>query len=203
MADKVCKICGNKRHIFKEGVGWVRCECYYQLRVERIMGKGRFPVPLLSAKDLDFKLSSPQRKALGVAIQQKVGEFNWKPMFIFSSTTAKDLAAVIIAKYIIINHSDVDSAIYTSLESLTESLFQKEKDEDAPDYLNCDILVLTIGKEMTNSAHKNLLYNIIYERVLNQRLLIILSSISKDNIGQIYSSKVTDLMGEYFDYYEC
>lgn len=201
-----CKICNGKRHIFKEGVGWVRCSCVGEARADRIMAKSNFPVALHRLSSSSFKMSTKERIALGEAIKKEISSFDKKPFFIYSSSLEKDRVAAIISRYLIKQHASIESVSFTSLEALTEAFFKKEDQEtEEVEQFNrkADIVTISIGKEITNTAHRNILYKLLYDRILGEQFTIIISSIPKSRIRQVYLEDVDNLLTEYCSFFEC
>lgn len=198
-----CPICKNKRHIFVEGKGWQRCKCVAEMRVERIMKASHFPIPLQKVDSKEFKTNTAAKQNLGKAISIQVNEFNKKPFFIFSTSVEKEKVAAIITRYLVLNHPSIESVRYIDLTNLTENFFSKEPSGEEIDYKDVDVLTLSIGKEITNSAHRSILYNILYDRCVNEKFTIVISSIPRGRILQTYQESVNDLLLQNFEFYEC
>ena len=201
----ICNICNNKRHVFVEGKGWVRCQCAEDMRVNRIMQKSGIPITLQRIESTKFKVTTPNKKTLSEAIKRQVQEFNSTPMFIYSATLEKDIVAAIITRYSIVQHKNIETAKYISLEELTEAFFNKEVEEgqETIPLKDVDILTISIGKEITNTAHKNILYKLLYDRILDERFTIIISSIPKIRLLSRYGENVNEIISMYFEFYEC
>ena len=201
----ICNICNNKRHVFVEGKGWVRCQCAEDMRVNRIMQKSGIPLTLQRIESTKFKVTTPNKKTLSEAIKRQVQEFNSTPMFIYSATLEKDIVAAIITRYSIVQHKNIETAKYISLEELTEAFFNKEVEEgqETIPLKDVDILTISIGKEITNTAHKNILYKLLYDRILDERFTIIISSIPKIRLLSRYGENVNEIISMYFEFYEC
>lgn len=198
---EACKECGGKQHVFRDGK-WTRCTCWYNAHARRIMGAGGFPLPLLDIESSTLKYTTKGRKQLGAAIRQEVDSYAKSSFFIYSSTIDRDRAAAILVRYLLKKHSEIESALYSKLESLVEDHFNKEL-TDRPDPLKAEILVISIGEEITNSAHKSLLYNILYDRALHARMTIIISSVMREGLRNRYDDRAASFIEENFKFYEC
>lgn len=202
---KVCPICNNKRHIFKEGKGWVRCECVGHLRADRLMAKSGFPEALWSIDSSSFKPGDNEdRKRLANGILSIVKHYDKSPIFIYSESPDKDRAAAIICRYTSILHEEVQSISYTTIEQLVHRQFGKLYDSQSDvDPVSADITVITVGNEMTNKAHQNSFYSLIYDRILAEKFTIVSSFIPKNRILQVYHKAVDNLMQTNFTFYSC
>lgn len=198
---QVCPLCNNKRHIFDPVKGWVRCSCVDELRILRIMTAAKFPPALIKLKDSDFKMNTSEQKRLGLAIKGLIMTMTPKFTYIYSSSPVKEKVSAIITRYAILNNKDVESARYLNLGNLTESIF--DKDQEQIDLSECDILVLSIGKEITNSAHRSTLYNTLYDRLVNEAFTIVLSSVPKQGVISKYGEEAGTLIKENFEFFEC
>ena len=200
-----CKICGNKRHVFVQGKGWVRCSCYKQSRAERIMSFSGFPKNLHNIESEVFIPDTPDRKQLAMAIKEEVESYGKVPFFIYGNTIDKDKVAAIISRYLVMNFEEIDSVRYIDLNSLTENKFTKDsiQDENYVPYEEVDILTLSIGKEITNNAHRSTLYNLLYSRILAERFTIILSAFPKSRILQIYQKQIDEFIASNFKFFTC
>ena len=196
-----CELCKNKRHIYIEGKGWTKCKCVKELHAQRILSNSNLPSSLQIIDSEVFIQNSPDRKRLGEAISKEVKEFNKKPFFIYSNSLDKDRAAAIITRYLVLRHQEIETVYYNDLNSITEEKF--EGSQDRPNYNNIDILILSIGQEITNNAHKSTLYNLLYSRILGEKFTIVLSAFPKSRILQIYQKQIDDLFKENFEFYEC
>ena len=202
---KDCDKCHNKRHIFKEGVGWVRCECIDELRADKLMSKSGLPEPLWSIDSRSFKPGDDSdRKVLANAIKKITDAYDKKPVFIYSTQPDKDRAAAIIARYTAILHPSVETISYIKLDKLVQRQFKKDVMEtDFIDPVTADITILGIGDEITNKAHQNAIYTLLYDRILGERFTIVTSFVPKNRIVQIYHKAVDDLMKNNFSFYSC
>lgn len=202
---KDCPICNNKRHIFKEGKGWVRCECMAQLRADTIMSQSGFPDSLWSIESTQFKPGdNPDRNLLAQGIVSTVKNADKQPIFIYSNSPDKDIAAAIICRYSAIAQESVKSISYVTIDQLVQVQFGKEyENQSKVNPLFADITVLSIGREMTNNAHRSALYTILYDRILSQKFTIVCSFIPKNRILQIYHKAVDDLFNANFVFYSC
>lgn len=205
MANKVCPICNNKRHVFKEGVGWVRCECLGQLRADRLMAKSGFPDSLWFVESGSFKPGDdPNRKNLASGILTAVKQYTKTPIFIYSDTIDKDRAAAIICRYTAILHPEVESISYSTIDQLVQVHFGKTyENQSAIDPLTADITVISIGREMTNSAHRSALYSLLYDRTLANKFTIICSFLPKNRIVQVYQKAIDSFLEQNFIFYSC
>ena len=202
--SKICPLCNNKRHIFQPGVGWVRCKCVDQLRADSIMQTSGFPQALCTIESESFKPGSdPNRKALATAIANMVKSYDKKPCFIYSMDPDKDRVAAIICRYLSILHPEIKSIGFATIDQLVQKSFGKDTTLPFDDINSVDLAVVSIGSEITNKGHQNLLYKILYDRILSERFIIITSSIPKNRILQVYHKAVDSLMENNFNFYEC
>ncbi len=203
--EKVCPICNNKRHIFEEGRGWVRCNCIKELRAYHLMSKSGFPDSLWEVESGSFKPGTdPERNALAQGIVSIVKNKDKQPIFIYSSTPDKDRAAAIICRYLAINHEDIKTISYITIDQLTQRQFGKTYENQADiDPCTADITVVSIGKEMTNTAHRSSLYSLLYDRLLAEKFTIVISFLPKSRIVQVYQKSIDTLMERYFAFYSC
>lgn len=202
---KDCPLCNNKRHIFKEGKGWVKCECVDQLRANRIMSHSGFPDALWEIESSTFKSGDDaNRKSLAQGIQAIVKHMDKQPVFIYSDSPDKDRAAAIICRYCAIKHPEVQTIAYTTIDQLVQRQFGKEYEQQSEtDPVHADITVVSIGKEMTNKAHMNSLYSLLYDRILAEKFTIVCSFLPKNRILQVYHKAIDDLMEKNFVFYSC
>ena len=203
--DKVCPICNNKRHIFKEGKGWVRCECLDQLRASRVMEKSNFPNSLWEIDSNEYVPGENlDRKKLGQGIIAMVKNYDKQPIYIYSESVDKDVAAAIICRYTVILHPEVKTVAYVTMEQLVQMQFGKTF-ESLPnvDPWKADISVISIGREMTNNAHRSTFYSLLYDRVLAGKLTIVCSFVNKNRIVQVYHKAIDSLMEKNFVFYSC
>lgn len=198
-----CEICKGSRHVFEKDKGWIRCTCWYRERAISLMKKGNFPSSLLQSRPEDFKMRTDKSKHMGAAIKKKITNFDTTPYFIYSITPVKELVAAIITKYSIINDKllNISRVQYITLGEWTENTFVK--DAENFDLKRMDILVLSVGREITNTAHKSHLFNILYEMVLHEKFVILLSAIPLSQFSQRYTDSCFQLINEYFDKFEC
>ena len=200
---KVCPLCNNKRHIFKPGVGWIRCKCVDQLRADRIMFASGFPEALCTIESESFKPGNdPNRKDLAKGISTIVKAYDRKPVFIHSIDPDKDRVAAIICRYLCILHPEINTVGYATLDALVQKWFGKETQINFDPHV-VDIMVVSLGGEITNKSHQNVLYSILYDRILAERFTVITSAIPKNRILQVYHKAVDDLMANNFQFYEC
>lgn len=202
---KICSICNNKRHVFKEGKGWVRCECVNQLRANRIMAQSGFPDALWEIESGSFKSGDDkERKQLAQGILSIVKNFDKTPVFIYSESPDKDRAAAIICRYCAILHPEVKTIAFSTIDQLVQRQFGKEfENQSATNPVLADITVISIGKEMTNKAHQNAFYSLLYDRILAGKFTIVCSFIPKNRILQVYHKAVDELMEKNFVFYSC
>ena len=205
MITKVCPKCNNKRHIFQEGRGWVRCECVDQLRADRIMSHSGFPQALWEIESSSFKPGDDKdRKLLAKGILSIVKEYNKKPVFIFSENPDKDRASAIICRYTAILHPEVQTIAFAQLDKFVQRQFGKDVDgQSEADPMSADITCISIGNEMTNKAHMNSLYSLLYDRILAEKFTIVSSFLPKNRILQVYHKAIDGLMEKNFDFYSC
>ena len=206
MEEKVCKKCNNKRHIFEPGKGWVRCSCVNEIRANRIMSKSGFPEALWEISDATFKIKPDgdlERKRLAKDIKKMVKNNSKQPVFIYSDSIDKDRVAAIISRYMAIVNPSIETISYSKLDKIVQRNFKKDVDETIVDPFTADITVITIGDEITNKAHQNVLYNILYDRILGEKFTIICSFVPQNRILQIYHKAVDQLMSTYFTFYSC
>ena len=203
--SKNCPLCNNKRHIFQPGKGWVRCECVDQIRADRIMSKSGFPQSLWEIESSSFVPgNSKDRQNLAQGILSVVKQEKPKPVFIYSTSPDKDRAAAIICRYRAILNQSVQTISFMTIDQLVQKNFGKGGElDDLLDPLSADIAVLSIGKEMTNKAHQNALYSVLYDRVLAERFTIVSSFLEKNRILQVYHKAVDQLMENNFNFYSC
>ena len=202
---KDCPICNNKRHIFQPGKGWVKCECVAQLRANRIMAQSGFPDALWEIESSSFKPGNDDnRKKLAQGILAIVKHQDHQPVFIYSENPDKDRAAAIICRYCAIKDSSVQTISYTTIDQLVQRQFGKEyENQSVADPVLADITVVSIGREMTNKAHINSLYTLLYDRLLAEKFTIVCSFLPKNRILQVYHKAVDDLMAKNFVFYSC
>lgn len=199
-----CEKCGNKRHVYIQDKGWVRCSCLDEIRAKRIMRDSMFPIPLQNLESSSFKMTTPKKKELGEALLKQLKNFDPKPFFIYSMSTEKEKVAAILTRYLIKQHKEFTSARYISLEDMTESFFKRQQEEeDVVPVEEVSILTLSIGKEITNMAHRTILFNLLYSRILNERFTIVISSIPRLRLRAQYLEKVDDLFTQNFKFFEC
>lgn len=207
MAEKICPKCNNKRHIFVAGRGWVRCECLGRIRADRLMVKSGFPDSLweIDIKTLKAKIGENENgKELLKSISTSIKKNDKKNMFIYSKTTNKEIAAAVLCRYTLAVHEDVKTVAYMTLDQLVQSQFGKEYGENiVTDPIFADITVISLGCEMTNNAHRNELFKLLYERILTGRQTVILSFIPAFRIKQIYHKAVAELVESHFNFYTC
>lgn len=202
---KICPICNNKRHVFQEGKGWVRCECVGHLRADRIMSKSGFPDSLWSVESGSFKPGDDaERKKLANGIISIVKQDDRSPVFIYSESPDKDRAAAIICRYMSILHEDIKSVSFTTVDQLVQRQFGKDfENKSEADPVSADITVVSLGREMTNSAHRSALYSLIYDRILAEKFTIVCSFIPKNRVLQVYHKAIDGIMEKYFVFYSC
>lgn len=198
----VCPVCNNTRHVLVNG-GWRRCSCLKNMKADRIMQEAQFPVTLVRVEASSFKMGNDKKKQLGEEILKRSKEWNSSPVFIFSQTPEKERAAAILTRYSAIKFPFVSTALFTKLDVVTEAFFAKDSEERTLKPEDVDILTLVIGNEIPNNAHRNILYNLLYTRLLNSKLTIICSSVPKDQLKPVYFDKVADIINENFSFFEC
>ena len=74
-----------------------------------------------------------------------------------------------------------------------------EDGDDLDRFLDCDLLVIDdLGAEITNKFTVSCLYNLLNERMIRHRSVIISTNLGKDELRERYSERVTSrLFGEY------
>lgn len=203
--QKVCPKCNNRRHVFEPGKGWVRCDCLKEIRANGIMAKSGFPETLWEIDSSSFKTEGKvDRKELSSAIKKMVKSYDKKNVFIYSNTPDRDRASAIISRYTAILNPSVETIYFAKLETIVQNRFKKENsDPGFTDPVSADITVLSIGDEITNRAHQNALYTIIYDRLLGEKFTIISSLVPQDRLLQIYHKAVADIIQNNFKFYSC
>ena len=199
---EVCPVCKNKRHVFKPGVGWVRCQCVDRLRANRIMSKSGFPESLhLIESDSFIPGSDPERKNMAEGIMSIVKNYQKRPIFIYSTSPDRDRVSAIICRYLSILHPEIETISFATLDQLVQAQFNSSSEFN--DFSKSDVSVISIGREITNKAHQNYLYSFLYDRILGEKFTVVSSAIPQNRILQVYHNAVDALMSENFDFYIC
>lgn len=199
-----CKLCNGTKHLYKEGLGWVRCQCWYDARARRIMGAGGFPIPLLDIESKSFSYTTPSRKRLGAAIKDEIANYGKAPFFIYSQSQEKEKAAAIITRYLLKKYPDIETCQFIKLDEVIEHHFNKDSEEiSLAEPESVDILALVLGDEITNKAHKNILYNLLYDRALHERFTLLLSFIPRELVKTRYDERLGNFLEQNFKFFEC
>ena len=74
-----------------------------------------------------------------------------------------------------------------------------EDGDDLDRFLDCDLLIIDdLGAEITNKFTVSCLYNLLNERMIRHRSVIISTNLGKDELRERYSERVTSrLFGEF------
>ncbi|MBP3338795.1 MAG: ATP-binding protein [Lachnospiraceae bacterium] len=122
---------------------------------------------------------------------------SFENLFIFGETgVGKTFLTNCIAKELIDTaHSVVYMSSIKLFDLLAKEAFNKQQDNDysfkSNDLLNCDLLVIDdLGTEMINSFTTSSFFNLINERFLNRKSVIISSNLSLGQLRDMYSERV-------------
>jgi len=205
MAEKVCPRCNNKRHIFQEGKGWIRCICVSYMRATKLMSKSGFPRALWEIEPKEFNPNHEEYlQELSQALTESAKTYDKQNMFIYSEFIEKDKAAAILCRSTAILHEEVKSISYTTIDQLVQRGFGKEYEgQSEVDPEDADITVVAIGAEMTNAAHRSRLYQFLYNRLLSNKQTVVVSWIPDTKLMQVYQKAITTLLTKYYKFYVC
>ena len=122
---------------------------------------------------------------------------SFENLFIFGETgVGKTFLTNCIAKELIdTSHSVIYMSSIKLFDLLAKEAFNKQNDNDysfrSGDLLTCDLLVIDdLGTEMINSFTTSSFFNLINERFLNQKSVIISSNLSLGQLRDMYSERV-------------
>lgn len=199
----VCENCNGKKHVFIKDKGWVPCKCLESIKINRVLEKGNFNKALLKVRTEDFKLNTPNRVSLGKKIKEIVTTNNLSSrLFVYSEDLTKDKVAVILVRSILTRNKNMDQVLFVSLQDIVDSYFNNEGPA-LSEVKEKDLLVLSLGSEVTNVTHISLMYELLYHRILTDKFTLLVSSLPKDSISSIYKDKIFRLMNKYFDFFNC
>lgn len=128
-----------------------------------------------------------------------VDEFDvtFKNLFIYGETgVGKTFLTNCIAKELIdSSHSVIYMSSIKLFELLAKNTFNKNDETEATfqtnDLLDCDLLIIDdLGTEMINSFTTSAFFNLINERFLRQKSVIISSNLSIGQLREMYSERV-------------
>lgn len=150
--------------------------------------------------DSNLKLSAKQNilEVRDIA-REFVAKFDteFKNLFIFGATgVGKTFLTNCIAKELIdSSHSVIYMSSIKLFEQLAKNTFNKHDDMDTQyatdDLLQCDLLIIDdLGTEMINSFTVSALFNLLNERFLRRKSIIISSNLSIGQLRDIYSERV-------------
>ncbi len=193
---------GSKCHCLK---AQIIDALYNQSNIKNQLNKENweyFNIDLYSDKFIDPNLKiSARQNILEVCdiAREFVAHFNteFKNLFIFGATgVGKTFLTNCIAKELIdSSHSVIYMSSIKLFDQLAKNTFNKHEDMDAQyatnDLLQCDLLLIDdLGTEMINSFTVSAFFNLINERFLRRKSIIISSNLSIGQLREIYSERV-------------
>lgn len=204
-----CTVCGDTGYD-KDGKP---CECFMKALAEECFRNSGLS-KLISKQNfenfsLDYYSGSEKSKMENILSAAKEfadafgdGE-NENLLFMGSTGLGKTHLSSAVAKCVISKGYDV---IYESAQNIFSDFEKKQfsKNEesasiDTDKYFDCDLLIIDdLGTEISNQFTVSCLYNLVNTRLVNEKSMIISTNISKDEIFERYSDRITSrLFGEF------
>lgn len=185
-----CNICNGTRHIRQQDGSFKRCVCLGTLRAEQALKFSNLPDSLRKVSLDSFDADKPQHKRFMLYIKQLAERSDPSYLTVISTANIqREKFATVLALVVLSLNEAYSTLEYQQLDNLVSAYFSKEK------YLvESDVLILQLGNEQTNSAHSSMLYDIVYNRILDEKFTILSTSLQEADFIKIYSQKTFNLI---------
>ncbi len=204
-----CQVCRDTGFVDGE-----RCHCLQTKIIDALYNQSNIKEHLKKENFSNFKLDLYSDtyidSVINVSAKQNMSEIlkvakdfvlnfdsSFNNLFIYGETgVGKTFLTNCIAKELIdTSHSVIYMSSIKLFDLLAKNTFSKVDENAASmqteDLLNCDLLIIDdLGTEMVNSFTSSSFFNLINERFLRQKALIISSNLSIGQLREIYSERV-------------
>ena len=202
-----CNVCHNTRHIRNTSGLYVRCSCISEFSAAKLMYKKGWNQNLVLYDASKFKVKSQHQQNLIKKIADIVSSKDYsKSLFIYSLSIDRDILSAILIKRMLMSDSNLKTLEKVSLNDLVDSYFNKSEDSDSSNneiLESCDILQITVSDGLINTAHTSLLYNLLYNRILNGKFTVLLSNMPFATFNSVFKEKTEYLLKENYNFFNC
>lgn len=191
-----CSICNGTRHIRQSDGTFKRCVCIGTLRAEQALRYSNLPDSLRKVSLESFDTDRPQHRRFMLFIKELTQKENTSYLSVISTPNIqREKFSAVLALVVLSLNESYSTLEYQQLDNIVSIYFSKEK------YISdADVLILQLGNEQTNSAHSSILYDIIYNRLLDEKYTIISTSLPEAEFIKIYSQRTFNLIKQNGSY---
>lgn len=191
-----CSICNGTRHVRQPDGTFKRCVCIGTLRAEQALKYSNLPDSLRKVSLESFDTDKPQHRRFMLFIKELTNQPDSNFLSVISTPNIQREKFSVVLALVVLSLNELYASLeYQQLDNLVSVYFSKEK------YISdSDVLILQLGNEQTNSAHSSLLYDIIYNRLLDEKYTIISTSLSEADFIKFYSQRTFNLIKQNGSY---